>query len=208
MADELPQIFPIFPLNQVLLVPGGLLPLHIFEPRYQAMLADCLAGERMLAMASMTKRAVFGHPAVDPVLGLGRIIHSEAYPDGRSDIILEGLARMQIEEEIITDRPYRLVRARRLEEIEVVEDIEERLRLLIARVPGFDDKERVLYESLPLVCLLDSLLVRLPVPMQDKFEAFACADLLQRFEVLERAMEGLEEPPSSMGFGPGDPRLN
>lgn len=205
---ELPSTVPIFPLNDVLLVPGALLPLHIFEPRYRDMVADAMDGTRMIAMACCTGRAVFGSPAVDPVVGVGRILHRQLYPDGRSDIIIEGLARMEIQEELATEKSYRVVRARPFEEFEPTRDLRSRARLLLERISDFDDEEQELFAKLPFNRLLDSLLLRIPTTIEAKHEIFAMPRLEERLQALEIAMNLLEKPPSGMSFDNGDPRLN
>jgi Lon protease-like protein len=78
---------PIFPLPNVVFFPHTLLPLHIFEPRYRKMLADCLAGERRLAVVLLRpgwEADYYGRPAVHSVAGAGEIIQSEMLPNGRS----------------------------------------------------------------------------------------------------------------------------
>jgi Lon protease-like protein len=94
---------PIFPLPNVVFFPHTLLPLHIFEPRYRKMLADCLAGERRLAVVLLRpgwEADYYGRPAVHSVAGAGEIIQSEMLPNGRSNIVLRGLGRIVIEGEV------------------------------------------------------------------------------------------------------------
>jgi hypothetical protein len=108
---------PIFPLPGVVLFPGATLPLHVFEPRYRAMTRDVLAGRRLMAVALLEPgfEADYGErPPVHGVCGMGRVIREVQYPDGRFDIVLEGIERICIVEELPPDQPYRVVRARRL----------------------------------------------------------------------------------------------
>src|SRR5436309_9297425 len=94
----LPEILPVFPLTGVVLLPGTVLPLHIFEPRYRAMVADALAGARTIGMA-MLKRG-WEERAADPPIravgGAGEIVESEKLEDGRYNILLEGRYRYRI----------------------------------------------------------------------------------------------------------------
>jgi len=207
----LPEVFPIFPLDEVILVPGQMLPLHIFEPRYRDMVADVLGRDRAFAMAVSENGSATGagkNPPVRPVCGLGKIVHHQPYPGGRADIIVEGLARMRIEEELATDKPYRVVRARRFEEVEPEDDRTDRVRKLLERVKGLDDAEREAVAELPLSPLLDCLLIRVPAPMPVKHDIFGAARLADRLEGLEAALDRLDEPPSPVCFVPSDPRLN
>jgi Lon protease-like protein len=109
---------PIFPLPEVVFFPDTILPLHVFEPRYRAMVADCLAGDRWLAVVKLRpgwERDYEGRPPVHAVAGAGEIIQAEALPDGRYNILLDGRARVRIlAEEPPGNRPYRVVRAERI----------------------------------------------------------------------------------------------
>src|SRR5215470_7185187 len=93
---------PIFPLPNCVLLPGGLLPLHVFEPRYRELTRDCLAGQRLMAVARLQpghEAAYFGRPPVHDLAGLGRIICSDELADGRFHILLRGIGRVRIVEE-------------------------------------------------------------------------------------------------------------
>jgi hypothetical protein len=100
---------PIFPLPGALLFPRSQLPLHIFEPRYRAMLRDALAGDRMIGMVQ--PRDEREPPALFAVGCLGRIVASEELPDGRFNIVLEGVARFRLAAEVDAATPYRQVEA-------------------------------------------------------------------------------------------------
>jgi len=105
---------PIFPLDSSVLIPGGVIPLHVFEPRYRQMVHDSLEGECMLAIALLTSSEsadAIGDPGVSPVVGVGRIRTHQQLPDGRYLLLLHGWLRARIDEELETDKPYRLVRA-------------------------------------------------------------------------------------------------
>jgi Lon protease-like protein len=109
---------PVFPLPGVVLFPGALLPLHIFEPRYQAMLADCLATHRCMALvfAFAPGERTSGEATIARISGAGSIVHHAPLADGRSNIVLRGLARV-VTEELPFVAPYRRVRARVLREV-------------------------------------------------------------------------------------------
>jgi Lon protease-like protein len=102
---------PLFPLPEVVLFPGTLLPLHIFEPRYRAMVADALEGDRTIGMAMMKPgwERAGATPPIFGVGGAGRIVEFEALPDGRSNIVLEGEFRYRILDES-PPAPYRVAR--------------------------------------------------------------------------------------------------
>ncbi|MDG2533606.1 LON peptidase substrate-binding domain-containing protein [Sphingomonas sp. HITSZ_GF] len=108
----------VFPLGGALLFPRMHLPLHIFEPRYRAMVSDALVRDRRIGM--IQPRAA-GEPAPLFEIGcVGRIAEVEALDDGRFDIVLEGLARFAIRRELDVTTPFRQVEA----ELEAVAESE------------------------------------------------------------------------------------
>ena len=115
----LPPTIPLFPLPNVVLFPNVFLPLHIFEPRYRAMLADALAGDRIIGMTLLMpgyEADYQGRPPVYPVGCAGVITHAEQMPDGRSNVVLRGIEKFRIVEEDAS-RDYRLARVDPLPEI-------------------------------------------------------------------------------------------
>jgi len=109
MFPRAPLAIPIFPLAGALLFPRAHLPLHIFEPRYRAMVRDALAGERLIGMVQ--PRDQNEPPAIFEVGGLGRIAAADELADGRFNIVLEGIGRYRIARELSVETPYRQVEA-------------------------------------------------------------------------------------------------
>ncbi len=108
---------PIFPLPNCVLLPGGLLPLHVFEPRYRELTRDCLATHHLMGVARLRpgyEQTYYGNPPVYERIGVGRIICSEELPDGRFALLLRGVARVEIARELQADRAYRMVEAQLL----------------------------------------------------------------------------------------------
>jgi Lon protease-like protein len=105
-------VIPLFPLSSVVFFPNTLLPLHIFEPRYKEMVNTAINNEKIIGMALLKpgwESNYYGNPDVFDVIGMGRIVSSEVFEDGKINIILYGLKRAKIQE-IVTDLPYRLAR--------------------------------------------------------------------------------------------------
>lgn len=111
--DALPEEFPIFPLAEALLLPGGRLPLNIFEPRYLALVEDALGQGRYFGMVQPDKRLPEGEngPGLYRTGCLGRINAFEETDDGRFLISLNGVIRFTIAEEVGMRHGYRRVRA-------------------------------------------------------------------------------------------------
>jgi Lon protease-like protein len=99
----------VFPLAGALLFPRMHLPLHIFEPRYRAMVSDALARDRRIGM--IQPRDANEPPALFDIGCVGRIAEVEALPDGRYDIVLEGLTRFTVLRELDVTTPFRQVEA-------------------------------------------------------------------------------------------------
>jgi uncharacterized protein len=103
---------PLFPLPHGALLPGELLPLHVFEPRYRTLLEAVRRGDRIIAIATLLpgwEVDYHGRPPVAPVVGLGRMVKDRGNADGTSDIVLHGLLRGEIAHEI-AGRTYRVAR--------------------------------------------------------------------------------------------------
>lgn len=104
----------IFPLPGAVLYPGLQLPLHIFEPRYRAMVTDALARDRLIGMIQ-PQRAEEGAPLY-AVGCLGKIADVEALEDGRFNIVLEGESRFRLLRELDAITPFRQVEGELLDE--------------------------------------------------------------------------------------------
>jgi uncharacterized protein len=119
--EQLPETLPIFPLSGVLLLPGGKLPLNIFEPRYLAMIFDAMAGHRMIGMVQPMQPGGFagdgmpvedGRPKVHQVGCAGRIVSFNESDDGRLLLALSGVCRFQVARELeLAQGGYRRVSA-------------------------------------------------------------------------------------------------
>jgi uncharacterized protein len=119
--ERLPDTLPIFPLSGVLLLPGGKLPLNIFEPRYLSMIFDSLAGHRMIGMVQPVQPGGFagdglpaddGRPKVHQVGCAGRVASFNETEDGRLLPALSGVCRFQITRELeMAQGGYRRVSA-------------------------------------------------------------------------------------------------
>jgi uncharacterized protein len=109
----------VFPLPEAVLFPGTAIPLHIFEPRYRTLVRDCLASDRVMALVQLQPGWVEDAEARPPMQGMacaGTIVAHESLEGGRFNIVLQGLVRVRLVDELPPDKAYREVLA------EVVED--------------------------------------------------------------------------------------
>jgi Lon protease-like protein len=106
---------PLFPLDAIVLLPQQVLPLHIFEPRYRQMIDHCLDGAGQIAMAVIDeapRHALSPIASLRPAVCIGQIVQHEPLPDGRYNILLQGICRARIVRESppAADRLYRAAR--------------------------------------------------------------------------------------------------
>jgi Lon protease-like protein len=109
LVQTLPKRLPVFPLGGAVLLPGSVLPLHIFEPRYRTMVQDVLDGDRLLAMGFLlncSSEEYESEPPFRDVVCVGHLVHHEPMPDGRSNIALLGVTAA-VATDVMDDRPYR-----------------------------------------------------------------------------------------------------
>lgn len=196
-AESLPERFPIFPLTGALLLPGGNLPLNIFEPRYLAMVRDAMQTDRVIGMVQ--PRPEQDHvkvPAVYRVGCAGRISHFEELNDGRLMISLTGVCRFDLVEELEAGTLYRQVRAdfsRWLHDLEPGEP-EDSLRgeLFVALRQFLDAHELSAewdgIEQAPLAALVTSLAMICPFEPSEKQALLEAEDLDRQTRILTALM--------------------
>ena len=109
----------LFPLPNLVCFPQVVQPLHIFEPRYRAMTADALAGDKRIALVLPKpgwEHDYEGRPAVHSIACLGKIVAEQKLADGRFNLLLRGTCRIRILEELDTGSPFRIARVQMLED--------------------------------------------------------------------------------------------
>ncbi len=105
----LPEVIPVFPLPNVVFFPRMPLPLHVFEPRYRAMVSDAARGARLIGMVLLRgdwEQDYLGRPPIFATGTVGEMAHVEELPDGRYNIVLRGLREFSIVREL-ERAPYR-----------------------------------------------------------------------------------------------------
>ena len=107
-AADLPDVIPVVPLTGALLLPRGRLPLHIFEPRYLAMLNDCMkTGHRLIGMIQPRDVPGGAENKLHSIGCAGRLTGFSETEDGRYMITLSGVSRFRLREEVQGFQPYR-----------------------------------------------------------------------------------------------------
>lgn len=204
LTEEELASLPVFPLPQVVLFPGAVLPLHLFEPRYREMARDCVTGGPMaIAIALLApgwEPDYEGNPDFHPIAGAGRITEHRERRDGCFDLILHGVARVRLEELPAEDRTYRRARASvigdRVEPSGGVDRIRPRVlataALLVAMVradhPEFD---LGIDADMPASQMADRIADRLIASVELRQRVLATANVKVRLAIVQEAMVDL-----------------
>jgi Lon protease-like protein len=189
----------LFPLPNLVLFPGVIQPLHVFEPRYRQLMADALRDDRLIAMALLQpdwEEEYLQRPAIHPVVCVGRIVKEEHLSDGRYNLLLHGLNRARIVEELTTDKLYRTARVRILEDVPLPSPaIERELRQKLTEVltAWFTSQAAILAQIQKLLGsgmsvgnLCDIFSFTLPVEVEVKQQ------LLEQIEIERRTQQLLD----------------
>ena len=105
--EDLPKILPVFPLSNFIIFPRTTVPLNIFEPRYIQMIDKSMKSDRMIGMIQPKKTGELKKPDLHDVGCVGKITSFNETDDGRYVIVLNGITRFNIVEEIDNGKPFR-----------------------------------------------------------------------------------------------------
>jgi Lon protease-like protein len=198
-ADDLPLVIPVFPLDGALLLPGGQLPLNIFEPRYLNMFDDAMSGERIVGMIQTRPGGDVERPILAPVGCAGRVTSFAETSDGRYLVTLTGVCRFRIGDELPARSPYRQVRANFTSfEDDLHEDpatsTDGDPALLLAALRRYLDHRGLAIdwssaESAPSDALINSLAMALPFEPVEKQALLEAPTLVDRRETLVALLE-------------------
>jgi uncharacterized protein len=191
---------PLFPLRGVVLLPHATVPLHIFEPRYRALMRDALAGPQLIAMASFDGDAwqhdYHGNPPLRPVVCVGYILRHDRLPDGRFNLLLHGVARAAIVNELeLHDDGYRHAKLRPITtqppmEIDLADHRQRLSNLLheeaLDELAGVRAVHRWLTDEIPTDAVVDLVATSLISAEQERYAMLAEPDALRRADHLER----------------------
>ena len=211
---------PLFPLPSLVLLPDTLAPLHIFEDRYRRMTADALDGERLIGVSLLKpgwETAYQGAPPVHEVIGLAAILTHERLKDGRYKVLLYGVARARILQEVASE-PYRRAR------VEVVPDtmpvtrereLDERLHRALDMLPGRRGrvgKMRMLATQVRGAGggpgrLVDAMAEAADLEPDERYRVLAEPDVLRRLDLFMEALDRRSRTDNELPAR-ADPRSN
>lgn len=211
----------LFPLPSLVLFPDAFAPLKVFEERYVEMVRDALKGDQLIAMAMLKpgfEEDYAGSPDIHSTVCVGRILRCQEGPTGKYDLLLYGLFRAQIVEEV-PSFPYRRARVKVLQDRldpGSATDAARRLRQAFDMVPG---RQSLVWEMRRLANHLrgvdasagryaDAVANASDLSPEDRYALLQETDVVRRLErliELLRAREADGAPPTLPGQ---DPRLN
>lgn len=216
-AAALPKDFPgvvrLFPLNDLVLFPGIVLPLHIFESRYQEMLEDAVAGDQLVTMATLMpgfEHDYFSRPPISPIVCVGRVLTHERNAQGTYDLMVVGLERARIEYEIEPVRSYRRAKVRILDTVPTPEEppdrrtveLAERAADLLPEMESF--VEELITRDISLSALTDFFSFYLPLASDVKLRLLGEPDAESRAELLLATLADETSPGSRRRRRPAD----
>ncbi len=211
LVQAVPESLPVFPLLGALLLPGGRLPLHIFEQRYRNMMEDVLAGDQTIGViqpmstqpqtySDSESEEELGNPDLYEVGCVGLVERWERLPDGRFIILLQGVRRFRVARELPLKRGYRRVVADLASfPIDTADlDAEVDPDRLMAALRQFAELNKVTLEldrlgELSGLALLNSIAMALPFPPAEKQALLEAPGVDDRHDMLLTLLEmGLE----------------
>lgn len=214
--DSNHDIIAIFPLPNVVFFPGTSLPLHIFEPRYCEMVRESLLNKQLIGMFLLQpgwEQEYYGNPPVFPIGCAGEIAFAENLPDEKFNIVLKGLYRVRMLEEI-QENPYRKAR------VEILQESlhEDSSTLNEQRASLMEDYRRITSENAGIETIADfssfvnSLASTLQLDVETKFKLLSEDDVFARsvtlHKILQKQVSILDWTSRFGHLRPTDPSVN
>jgi uncharacterized protein len=199
---DLPEDFDgkvrLFPLPGLVLFPHAMQPLHIFEPRYVDMLSESLAGDQLIAMATLEDPDAIAFGAPSPIaktVCVGRIVSHSRVEHDRHNILLVGIRRGEIRRELDANRPFRVAQIDLIDDFYLPAgtaaraDLKKRLLQSFGKlVPSNNETKKNLHDlmagSMGVGPITDIIAFTLPLPVPAKLRLLATADVDARAESL------------------------
>ena len=203
LPEDFGNVVRLFPLPNVVLFPGIVQALQLFEPRYKALAEDALESDQLITMGlidSQGKTHQSDVPSIANTVCIGKILSHTKLEDGRYNIFLVGLSRAEVVAELITETPYRKAEVRLIEE-PPVEDHElsvlrtevcARFRKLASYRSGWhqDALDQFLGEDLPFGQLIDMICYSCGAGISEQQQVLETVDLAERGQVVLEILNG------------------
>jgi Lon protease-like protein len=213
LPEDFGNVVRLFPLPNVVLFPGIVQALQLFEPRYKALVADALETDQLITMALIESQAQTQQsdvPSIAKTVCVGKVLSHTRLEDGRYNVFLVGVKRAEVVSELITEAPYRMAEVRLIEE-QLVEGHEfsvlrtevcARFRKLASYRSGWhqDALDQFLGEDLPLSQLIDMVCYSCGAGITEQQRVLEAVDLGERGKVvLEILSSQIKETENGQG---------
>jgi Lon protease-like protein len=205
--DDFGGVVRLFPLPNLVLFPHVGQPLHVFEPRYRQLMADALDDDRLIAMALLRpgwEQEYHNRPPIHDTVCVGKIRQEESLPDGRFNLLLQGVCRARIVEELDTEKMYRLARVELCPDEPVASPTEEEslrdrlgkgvMPFFSAHPPAMDQLRGLIASPIALGSLCDIFCFALPLETEDKQRLLDECDVERRIRLLLGLLDGKTPP--------------
>ncbi|MDG2011942.1 MAG: LON peptidase substrate-binding domain-containing protein [Pirellulaceae bacterium] len=204
-------VVKLFPLPNLVLFPGVIQPLHIFEPRYRKLMEDAVNSDQLIAVAKLKPESAMNHnePEIFSTVCVGKIVTHAELPDGRFNLLLLGAQRATVIREIATDLPYRMADVKIAKTPQDPMDVDDDVvraqasrlfRRLVANDESLDSEDigQLLNDHLPLGMLMDLLTFSSGASLRDQQDVLETLDIDIRarkvIEILQSRLVSVEQP--------------
>jgi uncharacterized protein len=222
VAEKFSGIARLFPLPNLVVFPHVMQPLHIFEPRYRAMLEEALAGDQLITMAVLAsgwENDYEGRPAVFPSACLCKVVTHQQTDEGKYNVLILGMKRVEIVEELPATKLFREAQVRLRHDDYTDESASDRearqqelfdrfKRALPAKAEINDQLEQLLGKHVPLGMLTDLVAYALDIGIDRKVALLAEANVDRRADVLLQCVAELDEGHGARATFPPDFSVN
>jgi ATP-dependent Lon protease len=185
----------LFPLPKLVMFPRNVQPLHIFESRYREMIEDAIQDDQLIAMATLMpgdETDYYSRPPIAPHICIGRVASHEKTQDGKYNLILVGISRAQIGDEVTPVKSFRRANVHVLDErpLDLGNPIYESIgcdlaKCLIASLPSAKELvDEFLKRNISLSTLTDVIAFHFPFDVEFKLELLADLDAVKRAKLL------------------------
>jgi len=215
LTIDFDQPIALFPLPNCVLLPHATIPLHIFEPRYRMMVRDVLTDSRVIALAMFEgedwREDYEGSPPLREHVCVGYIARHEQLPDGRYNILLQGVCRARIVEEV----PHDCYRAALLEPSEAsppmeIDFTDHRDRIesllhdpLLGQLASVNAIRNWLSSEIPTVVLVDLAIMAACDNVEERYRMLSQSDAHARARWLQRMLDRTRQTlQTAQRFGP------
>jgi Lon protease-like protein len=215
------DVIAIFPLPNIVFFPNTILPLHIFEPRYCEMIRDTIENKQLIGMFLLQEgwqEDYYGNPPIHPIGCAGEMIHLEALPEGKYDIVLRGVYRVR-PIEMVQEFPYRRSRIEVLsddvdEETDRVKKMKKKLFGTFQKLAEFTSQGSQMnnIENAGFTEIVNQIATDLPMELETRYQLLQLDDVYLRsemvYQLLQKRVSALDWTSRFSHLRPDDPNQN